>query len=210
MTLHLAITAYSSATLAAIIAGLALLAATILRRRHWWWKLPLALTLIVGPYLGDTVRCRATTGNESWPAAVIPTSLLLTFLETDTHWPYGNVFDRLNHAPQRHAMWAWQLDQLAHWCARCIASGDRAMVKRGVQIAATLTGKDCDEAIDPLAQALMHSDPEIAALACNTLAGLGRRAARARVLIEAASANAPIADIRSRAGTILTSLSSQN
>lgn len=198
---------YWPALTAAIVAGFALLLATIVRRRGWWWKLPFAFALLAGPYLADVVRGRMAEG-ESILNAAIPTSLLLQVMEPDTAWPYGSVFDRLHRAPPRHAMWSWQLDQLAQWCGRCVASPDSAMVKRGVQIAATLAARDCDAAIDPLAAALMLPHAEAATIACDALASLGKRAERVLPILESAAASAPFPAVRQRAAAILATLNS--
>lgn len=205
MPVAASISIYWSALFAAMLAGVGVIVFAMVRRRGWWWKLLLALGLIFGPYSADAVRSRVAAG-ESIVSAALPTSMLLQFMEPDTNWPYGAVFDRLHRAPQRHAMWDWQLDALAHWCGRCVASNDSAMAKRGVQIAATLTGRGCDESIDPLAQALIHKDAAIAGIACDALTGAGSRAARSRALIESAADHAPLAETRSRAAAILAAL----
>lgn len=184
MTLNLAISFYWPAVLIAAVAGFVLFVFTLLRRRGWWWKLPVALVLVTGPYVMDVVRVRMSELSQSPVNALIPTTVLLQLMGPDTEWPYGILFDRLNKAPQRHALWTWQLDQLAGWCDECIASKDSAMAKRGIQIAGTIAGRGSDAAIVVLARAMMHGDAVLALLAFDSLRAMGDRIVVAQADIE--------------------------
>ncbi len=184
MTIFLAQSFYWPAFLLAALLGVVLVVFTLLRRRGWWWKLPVALALIIGPYLFDVVRVRMSEMGQSPVNAVIPTTLLLMVLKPDTEWPYGIVFDRLHKAPDRHAMWALHLDQLAAWCDQCIASDDSEMARRGIQIAGTIADRGCDEAVAVLARGMMHGDAVLALLAFDSLRAMGDRIVHARAEIE--------------------------
>lgn len=184
MTTVLANSYYWPAVLVAALAGLALFVFALLRRRGWWWKLPVALALVAGTYAVDVVRVRMSELGQSPVNALIPTTVLLQLMAPDTEWPYGIVFDRLNKAPQRHALWTWQLDKLAHWCEECIASKDTAMARRGIQIAGTIAGRGSDAAITVLARAMMHGDAVLGLLAFDSLRSMGDRIVVARAEIE--------------------------
>ncbi|MEX2214805.1 MAG: HEAT repeat domain-containing protein [Phycisphaeraceae bacterium] len=177
----LATSAFWSLTLLAFAAGFVLLVSIPFKRKHWAWKLLIAMGLIFGPYIADVIPSRVKSG-ESMISAAIPTTLLLQLMSPDTEWPYGTVFDRLNKAQPRHAMWDWQLDSIAAWCEACLATD--AMAIRGVQIAGTVASRGSDAAVGALGKALSHKNPEVRVLACDILLSMKDRAALVREVIE--------------------------
>ncbi len=203
----LAVSLYWPAIFLAAIAGFALFIHSCLRRRGWKWRLPLAIALMVGPYLADPVRVRLFEIGESPVNAMLPTTFLLMAMSTDSDWPYGIVFDRLHKAPPRHAMWDSQLDQFAGWCGECVAlSRNNAMAKRGVQIAGTLAAKGCDAAIPPLGDALMHPDMAVRTLAMDLLIAQAQRAGFAREQLKRAAKDGRDEATRERAAEFLKGL----
>ena len=192
-------------TAVAFAAGLLLFISVPFRRKLWWLKLLVAFGLMIGPYAIDVVPARMKAG-ESIKTAIVPTTILLQLMEPNTEFPYGVVFDRINKAPERHAMWTWQIDQVGAWCSTCIDAGKDDMAMRGVQIAGNLAKRGSEEAVRSLGRALSHKNTSIRVLALATLMSLQDKAAPAREDLLAAMKNDADERVRQGARQIMNAI----
>lgn len=192
-----------------IILLIALLGVYLIRRglrKHRRMLLVLAgLTLIVAPFPADLIFTRIVHVGESPTTAWVPTTIMLSALETKADGTYGVIFDRFHNAPARHAFWSMQSESLAAWCLACVRSGDPAMVKRGVQISAKLAIEH-DAAIKALGEALDVGVPEVRMLACDILMSIGARAVVAKPQLESAATKDDDETVRLRAKSVLDQL----